>query len=236
VRRLWPPPGSPQPVVGFDVLDQESARTGTQGGEDVLVEPVVGQDHHMHAGQAGIGGDPAGGLDAVQHGHLDIDQGDIRYVLCGERDALLPVGGLGDHLDVVLGLEQRAGARPDERLVVDQQNPDHGVGPGSGMSARTVNPPSGRGSEDSRPPSALTRSRMPISPTPGTGGASTLAMPSSSTRTASALGPRSMELSLTPEHGHRCSPASGGSSSRRGAAPAVRPRMVNGSPASVAVE
>jgi hypothetical protein len=61
----------------------------------------------VHAGEVGIGGDPADRLDAVQDGHLDVDEGDVRYVLCGERVALLPVGGFADHVDVVLDVEQR---------------------------------------------------------------------------------------------------------------------------------
>ncbi len=38
--------------------------------------------------------------------------------------AALPVGGLADHLHVVLSLENHPEAGPDERLVVDDQDPD----------------------------------------------------------------------------------------------------------------
>ena len=38
------------------------------------------------------------------------------------RDRLEPVGGLADDLDVLLGLEDHAEARPHERLVVDDQD------------------------------------------------------------------------------------------------------------------
>ena len=40
-------------------------------------------------------------------------------------DRLRAVGGLADHLDVGLGVEQRAEAGPDQCLVVGEQDPDH---------------------------------------------------------------------------------------------------------------
>src|SRR5690606_36001084 len=86
-------------------------------------------------------------------------------------------------LDVGLGVEQRADPGPDQRLVVHQHHPDHGA-PFSGSSASTVNPPDAPGSARRRPPSAVTRSRIPIRPYPGTGGRRPPA-PSSSTRTVS---------------------------------------------------
>ncbi|MFJ8017297.1 hypothetical protein [Streptomyces sp. NPDC096339] len=89
------------------------------------------------------------------------------------------VGGLGDHLDVVFEVEKRAEAAAGERLVVDQQDADHDA-LSTGSSASTVKPPPRRGSVRSLPPRAVTRSRLPSSPTPGTGAASGVALPSSS--------------------------------------------------------
>ena len=86
----------------------------------------------------------------------------------GQRHAFAAVGGLGHHLDVVLGVEERAEPAADERLVVDQQDTDHGVR-STGSSAWTVKPPSLRGPRWSCPPRAVTRSRIPSSPTPGAG-------------------------------------------------------------------
>jgi hypothetical protein len=47
-------------------------------------------------------------------------------VLCGQRHGLLAVGGLGDHLDVVFRVEQGPDAAADQRLVVGEEDPDHG--------------------------------------------------------------------------------------------------------------
>jgi hypothetical protein len=57
----------------------------------------------------------------------------------------LAVAGLADHLDVGLGVQQRAKARPHQRLVVGEQDPDHRA-PAKGRRARTPNPPTRPGS------------------------------------------------------------------------------------------
>src|SRR5262245_16384518 len=96
---------------------------------------------------------------------------DVGQVLDGERDACLAVGGLGDDLDVVLGVQEGPEAAADQGLVVDEQDSDHCAGTSAvGRSARTRKPPVARGSAPNVPPRAVTRSRMPMSPTPGTGG------------------------------------------------------------------
>src|SRR6202042_1539728 len=74
------------------------------------------------------------------------------------------VGGLGHHLDVVFRLEQRPDAAADQRLVVGEQDPDQVAGVSAGISARTWKPPPSLGPACSRPPSAVTRSRMPMRP------------------------------------------------------------------------
>ena len=72
--------------------------------------------------------------------------------------AACSVRGLAHDLDVVLGVEQGAEAAADQRLVVGEQDPDHEAAlvpfPLAGSSARTVKPPSGRGSARKRPPRA----------------------------------------------------------------------------------
>ncbi len=60
----------------------------------------------MHAAQLFVFGDLPGRLDAVEHRHLHVDQCGVGLVLFGQRDGLLPVGGLGDHLEIVFGLQQ----------------------------------------------------------------------------------------------------------------------------------
>jgi hypothetical protein len=66
----------------------------------------VGEDHDAHAGQPLVRDDLPGRLEAVEHRHLDVRQGDVGAVLGGQGHRLLPVGGFGDHLDVVFRLEQ----------------------------------------------------------------------------------------------------------------------------------
>ena len=94
-----------QQLDWLGVFEQEPARPGPQGAEDVLVEPPVRDDL-------------PGGLEAVEHRHLNVHQGDVRAVLGGQCDRLPPVGGLGDHLDVVFRFEQRPDAAADQRLVI----------------------------------------------------------------------------------------------------------------------
>jgi len=147
------------------VLQQEPVRPGPQRAEDVFVEAEVGEDHDPHFVQPFVRGDLPGGLDAVEHRHLDVHQGDVRTVLDGQRDRLLPVGGLAHHLDVVFRLEQRPDAAADERLVIGQQDLDHDA-VRAGSSARTRKPPPCWGPAWSWPPSADTRSRMPTRPSP----------------------------------------------------------------------
>jgi hypothetical protein len=71
----------PQQLGRLGVLQQESARARPQRGEDVLVEPEVGQDHDAHAVQPLVGDDLPGGLEAVKHRHLDVHERDVRAVL-----------------------------------------------------------------------------------------------------------------------------------------------------------
>jgi hypothetical protein len=106
------------------VLQQEPARPRPQRAEDVLVEAEVGEDHHPHFVQALVREDLPGGLETVEHRHLNVHQRDIRAVLSRQRHRLPPVGGLGDHLDVVFRFEQRPDAAADQRLVVGEQDSD----------------------------------------------------------------------------------------------------------------
>ena len=60
--------------------------------------------------------------------------------LAGPRrvDRLQPVGRFGDHGHVGLGLDDLAQPSADQRLIVGQQDPDHGAPPASGSRARTA--------------------------------------------------------------------------------------------------
>src|SRR6201995_2256041 len=65
---------------------------GPQRAEDVLVEPEVGEDHDAHAVEPFVRDDLPGGLEAVEHRHLNVHQGDVRAGLGGRGDRLPPVG------------------------------------------------------------------------------------------------------------------------------------------------
>ena len=72
---------------------------------------------------------------------------------------LVAVGGLADHLDVGLGVEQRPEPGPHQRLVVGEHDADHGppvsgTGPAPEAATRPRRLPR-------MPPSADARSRMP---------------------------------------------------------------------------
>src|SRR5690606_19849089 len=129
-------------VLRPDVLDEETGGPGAQCFQDVLVHAVVGQDDDVESRQGRVRGDAACGLDGGEDGQLDVDERDVGEVLAGQREGLPSVGGLGHDLDVVLQVDERPESAADERLVVDQQDPDHDVPP-TGSSAWTEKPPSG---------------------------------------------------------------------------------------------
>ncbi len=95
--------------------------------------------------------------------HADVHQHDLRAQALSQLHGGLAVGGLRDHRDVVLGVQQRVKSRPHERLVVDQFDGDHEA---VGRRARTCQPPSAPGAASSVPPSATARSRIPRRPLP----------------------------------------------------------------------
>jgi hypothetical protein len=71
--------------------------------------------------------------------HLNVNQGDVGSVFPDQRDPLLPVSCFGDHLYVVLGIEQSTDPAADQRLVVDQHHPDHdGARNGSSETSQPV--------------------------------------------------------------------------------------------------
>jgi hypothetical protein len=136
--------------AGVGVFHQESGGAGPQAFEDVFVQFEGGQDDDVDRGQVRARGDAAGRLDAIDPGHPDVHQQHVRRVPFREPHGLLCVSGLADHVEVVLGVEERGESGPDEFLVVGQRDPDHRSPPScespcSGSRARTVKPPPGRG-------------------------------------------------------------------------------------------
>src|SRR6185295_2710957 len=89
------------------------------------------------------------------------------------------VGGLAHHLEVVGGVDEHVEPGADQRLVVREQDPDHGRAPSCsacsacaatvpprGSRAATRKPPAGPGPASTVPPTAAARSRIPASPWP----------------------------------------------------------------------
>ena len=128
-----------QQVVGGGVLEEEPAGAGPECLVDVLVEVEGGQDEHARG--AGPGGDPAGGLDAVEIRHADVHQHDLRTQPPRRLDHFFAVTRLSDHLQVRFGVQDDPEPGADKFLVVGDQDADgHGwapFAPVSGRRART---------------------------------------------------------------------------------------------------
>jgi hypothetical protein len=100
------------------VLQQESAGTGKQAVEDVLVQ-VEGREQHDPRRLRRQRGHPPGGLDPVELGHAHVHRHDIGPELGCFADCGQPVGRLADHLEVRLRADHHSHACPHYRLVVD---------------------------------------------------------------------------------------------------------------------
>jgi hypothetical protein len=61
-------------------------------------------------------------------GHADVHQHHVGLVGDGELDRLGAVDRLAHHLEPGFALDEHAEAGSNERLVVGQQDPDHGAG------------------------------------------------------------------------------------------------------------
>ena len=69
-------------------------------------------------------GELPGRLDAVELRHPDVEQAHVGAELARERDRLAPVGGLADHLDAGLGVEDHPQPGADELLIVGDEHAD----------------------------------------------------------------------------------------------------------------
>ena len=154
--------GAGQLLAG-GVLEQEAAGSGLHGVVDVLVEVEGGQ--HEDLGPAAASGKLGGCLDAVESGHADVHQDDVRVQAACLCECLAAVAGFARDAEIWFGFHQHAQALADQVLVVGDQHADHGGSP-IGSQAQTVNPPPGRGPARRSPPNSATRSRMPVNPCP----------------------------------------------------------------------
>ena len=100
-------------LFGEDVFEQEAAGAGAQCVVDVLVEVEGGEHQDRHRMViVGLGEDSASGFEAVDVGHLDVHQHDVRMAAANEIDRVATVAGLADDADARLFLEDRSEARP----------------------------------------------------------------------------------------------------------------------------
>jgi hypothetical protein len=145
---------------GWRVLDQEAGRTRLQCVEGVVVGVERGQDEHL--GWVRQRPDRRGRRDALHARHADVHEHHVKMRAARDLDRRGAVTGLGDDIDVGLGVQQRAEARTHQHLVVDHRDPDHRVS-GTGNDASTVSSPDC--TLVCRVPSySVTRSAMPRRP------------------------------------------------------------------------
>jgi hypothetical protein len=149
-------------LIARRVFEQESGGSGPHRLVDVLVE--VERRQHQHARPIPVAKQPPRRLDSIDARHADVHQHHIRAQLARDGNGLAAVPRLADHLEIVLRFEDRPETRPDQRLVVRDEDANHAVPAGS--RARTEKPPSARPPVSSEPPYNRTRSRMPVIPWP----------------------------------------------------------------------
>src|SRR5580704_17937973 len=156
-----------QQLLQRAALQREAARSGPQRLKNVLVQVERGEDQHPGHARALAGGDLPGGLDTVHHRHPDVHHDDVRPEARSDLDGLAAVARLTDDLQVVLRVDERGERGTEQRLVVDDEDPDRHPAPSIGTWAFTRKPRPASGSAASQPPNAAIRSRIPTIPWPG---------------------------------------------------------------------
>jgi hypothetical protein len=90
-------------ALGWIGLDHEADGSRLKGVVDVFLDAVRGE--HADPGSRSAGDEAAGGLDAVELGHPDVHQHDVRVEPVQHGKAVVTVCGLADDLQVVVQLE-----------------------------------------------------------------------------------------------------------------------------------
>ena len=111
--------------LGIDVLEQVAGRSRRDRREDLRVVREARQHEHADPGrdleQAADRPDP------VALGHDQVEEDHIGRRRCGDADRLVGARGLADHLDAVLKTQERAQPFANDRVVVDDEEPDRRV-------------------------------------------------------------------------------------------------------------
>ncbi len=151
------------------VLEQEPASALPDGAGGGLVE-VERREHHDARRLAGRRADSAVAARPSSTGIRMSMSTTSRMGVANDGDRLPPVGRLAHDLQVGLRFDEHADAGAEQRLVIHEHDTDHAAASPVGSAARTMNSPF-CASVSSVPPTSCARSRMPITPWPGVGGA-----------------------------------------------------------------
>src|SRR5690606_3500557 len=142
------------------VFQHVSGDAGVQCPPEVPRAGEGGDDEHPR-GEA-LGGDGLRHVEPAHLGHLDVGQQNVGSMLTHRLQRLLPVGGRRHHFDVFFEIEEGGEGREHHRLVLGQDDPDHGVPTGRLTRSRVPGGPL----RSTRPPAAITLSRIPRRPEP----------------------------------------------------------------------
>ena len=112
-------------LLARDILEQEAAGTGAHRVADVLVE--IECREHQDPGGGACSHQSTCGFHSVHVRHPDVQQHHIGLRARDFAQTGRTVGGLTDHLDAVLKVEDQPEAGADQLLVVAEQYPDLGL-------------------------------------------------------------------------------------------------------------
>ena len=115
--------GGGDQVVGRGVLEHEAGRAGVERAPEHVV--VVEGREDQHGRRVAPRPEAAGGGHPVDPAHAHVHQHHVGPVGGDGVDHLVAVVALGHDLEPVLGPEDAGHPGPHDRLVVDDQHPDH---------------------------------------------------------------------------------------------------------------
>jgi hypothetical protein len=113
-------PDRPDQLLGGLGLHHVPSDACSKRRDDLVLIRVNGQQNLMSLRTALL--DLLGGLDAVQFGHGQVENGDVGEESLSQSDGLLAILGLTDHLES-FPLEESSDTSKDGWNIVSQQNP-----------------------------------------------------------------------------------------------------------------
>ena len=102
------------------VLQNVCARPSFQGPEDVAFIGVHAENHYLGLGR--LIGDLLGSLDPVELWHTDIENGNVGMLLGDQLNGFPSIASLRYNFEVGLLLEQQSQARPNDGVIVSEQD------------------------------------------------------------------------------------------------------------------